>query len=148
MATDSHTTWDHQLTIGDVTVGDEVTPSSLELSVQKLAMIAGANRDFAPMHHDPEIARATGAPTAYANVMFVMAMMERTLLAWGGLRTRLRQLGPFRMVDFSRAGDTITCRGTVSEVDLDAATVTVDVWLESDPERRTAVGTATVNLPS
>ena len=41
--------------------GDELPPFSLALTLQRLVMEAGVNRDFAPIHHDPQIARATGA---------------------------------------------------------------------------------------
>ncbi len=97
--------------------GQPVRPVSLTLSLQRLTMIAGANRDFAPMHHDPAAARATGAPTAYANLTFVLAMVERALLAAGGNDTRIRRMGPLRLVDLNRATDVVTCRGQVIELD-------------------------------
>jgi hypothetical protein len=33
-------------------------------------MAAGANRDFNAIHHNAEVARATGAPDIYANTLF------------------------------------------------------------------------------
>jgi acyl dehydratase len=130
-----------------VSVGDPVDPVSLGLSIQRLVMIAAANRDFAPTHHDAEIARATGADNAYGNMMFVMAMMERTVQAWGGPASRLRALSSVRMVAFNRAEDTVTCRGEVAAVDPETREVTLDLWLETSPTRRTATATARVTLP-
>ena len=50
------------LTFNDVVEGAELPEFAVPLTIQRLVMEAGANRDFAPMHHDREIARATGAP--------------------------------------------------------------------------------------
>ncbi len=136
-----------QRTVGQCAVGDEIGPTSIDLGLQKLVMIAAANRDFAPLHHDPDMARASGAPTASVNVMFVMALMERALLEWGGLRTRIQKLGPFRMTNFSSAGDRVSCRGRVTEVDEKCGRVRAEMWFETSPEKRTVVGEAEVQLP-
>lgn len=130
-----------------VAVGDELDPVTMNLSLQKLVMIAAANRDFAPTHIDPEAARETGADTAYTNMMFVMAMLERTVTCWAGPEARLARLHQVRMTAFNRVGDTITCHGRVSEVNAADRRVTVDMWIESSPERRTSVGKADVVLP-
>ncbi|HVW43954.1 MAG TPA: MaoC/PaaZ C-terminal domain-containing protein [Amycolatopsis sp.] len=135
-------------TIEDVSVGDPVGPVSIGLSIQRLVMIAAANRDFAPTHHDAAVARATGADGAYTNMMFVMAMMERAVQAWGGSASRLRALSSVRMVAFNRAGDTVTCRGTVTAVDTETREVSLELWLETEPDRRTATAAARVTLPS
>lgn len=65
-------------------VGAAVGPVEMHLSLQRLVMVSGANRDFAPTHIDNEAARAGGAPAAYADVMFVFTMVERLLLEWSG----------------------------------------------------------------
>ena len=134
-------------TVEKVSVGDELGPVTLQLSMQKLVMIAAANRDFAPTHIDVEAARATGAETAYTNMMFVLALLERTVEEWAGPRARLSRLHQVRMVGFNRVGDAVTCRGTVTAVDVAARRVSADLWIESDPERRTALGSAEVILP-
>lgn len=133
-------------TLAQVGVGDSLGRVSLSLSVQKLVMIAAANRDFAPTHHDPKAARETGAETAYANMMFLFAMAERLLLQWAGPTSRLRSVEGLRMLAFNRAGDDVTCTGRVTGVDSATRRVTVDIWVESSSDRRTAVGTAVVEL--
>jgi acyl dehydratase len=80
------------------------------------------------------------------NMMFVMAMMERTIEGWGGARVRLRGLRGLRMVAFNRVGDTVTCRGTVADVSGAPDQVTIDLWLETSSDRRTAAATAVVRL--
>jgi acyl dehydratase len=132
--------------IADVAVGDAVPAVRLELTMQRLVMIAAANRDFAPTHVDPEAARATGAEHAYGNMMLVMALMERAAEQWAGPCARLRRLRGVRMIGFNRATDTVTCRGEVSGVDPDGGYVRLDLWLETGPDRRTATGTAEIEL--
>jgi acyl dehydratase len=134
------------LRVADVAVGDALPETSLTLSVQRLVMIAAANRDFAPTHHDAEIARATGAGNAYGNMMFVMTMMERGLFAWAGSSARLRGLESVRMVAFNEAGRTITCAGTVTGVDPVERRVRLDLWLLDDSGRHTASAAAVLEL--
>lgn len=123
-------------------VGDALPPLSLRLTSQRLAMIAAANRDFAPVHFDAEIARETGADDAYGNLMFVMSMFERSIVTWAGPGARVGELSGMKMGAFNRRGDTVTCNGIVTGVD--GARVSLDVWLETSPERRTATAAAVV----
>ena len=139
---------DESLRRGRVSAGDSLGEVTLSLSVQRLVMIAAANRDFAPTHHDPEAARSTGADSAYANMMFLFAMVERLVQHWAGPAARLRAVRDLRMLTFNRAGDDVTCTGRVLEVDPATGLATVEVWTQSDPDRRTAAGTAVVELPA
>jgi acyl dehydratase len=131
-----------------VEVGEALPETSIALSVQRLVMIAAANRDFAPTHHDAEVARATGAGQPYGNMMFVMAMFERAVLGWAGPRARLRKLDDVRMSSFNEAGMTVTCRGTVSSVDPAQRRVRVSLWLAAQDGRRTSSAEAEVELPA
>ena len=49
-------------------VGDVVGPLSMFLSLQRLIMVSGANRDFAMSHVDNEAARAGGAESVLGDV--------------------------------------------------------------------------------
>jgi acyl dehydratase len=131
-----------------VEVGEALPKTSIRLSVQRLVMIAAANRDFAPTHHDAEVARATGAGDPYCNMMFVMAMFERAALGWAGPGARLRRLQDVRMMAFNEAGMTITCHGTVTSVDPAERRVRIALWLAADNERRTSSAEAEVELPA
>jgi acyl dehydratase len=134
--------------LASVTVGETLPETSLVLSLQRLVMIAAANRDFAPTHHDPEVASATGARRPYGNMMFVMAMFERAVLSWAGQGARLRQLREVRMMSFNEAGMTITCHGTVSAVDPASRRVRVDLWLAAPDGRLTSRAEAEVEFPA
>lgn len=126
-----------------VAVGDEVAPFTVELTLQRLVMEAGANRDFSPIHFDEEVARASGAPGAFANTTFNETLIEAALREWAGLGARIRMI-EFRMRDFNTVGDVVSAAGVVSAVRADG-TVELDVWIESE-RGRTVTGSAVVVL--
>lgn len=136
------------LTFADVADGTELPPFTVPLTIQRLVMEAATNRDFAPIHHDREITRATGAPDPYANTMLVQAVFEATLREWMGLAGRLRRL-QFSMRSFAAAGAILSGNGRVTgtRVDRDGGGyVDLEIWTESGGARA-ATGTATVWLP-
>jgi hypothetical protein len=136
-----------QLLLDDVAVGDKVTVFSLPLTLQRLVMEAGVNRDFTPLHHDDVDTRRTGAPRSYANTILIQALIEATLRTWMGDRGVLRELS-IRMISFNLSGTLITVGGSVTSVDQGASgDVGVDVWMRSD-ETLTVTGHAVVSLPS
>lgn len=131
----------------DVEVGAVLPPFVLPLTVQRLVMEAGVNRDFAPIHSDRELAQASGAPDMYANTMLFQALFEGALRQWMGLGGRLRKLG-FSMRAFTMPGHEVVVLGTVTgkRTSDDQAFVDLEVWTEVEGDR-TAAGTATVELP-
>lgn len=128
--------------------GTEIPEFALPLTIQRLVMEAGANRDFTPIHHDRELTRATGASDPYANTMLIQAVLEATLREWMGLTGRLRKLR-FSMRAFATAGTIMSGHGRVSAIRAEQGGqfVDLDVWTASDGAQ-TATGTATVWLPS
>ena len=71
------TDWSQRRAWDDVIEGQELTRVSFPLSIYRLVVAAGANRDFNAIHHNREWARSTGAPDAYANSVFLVGMCER-----------------------------------------------------------------------
>jgi acyl dehydratase len=135
------------LTFDDVIEGAELPEFAIPLTIQRLVMEAAANRDFAPMHHDREITRATGAPEPYANTMLTQAVFEATLREWMGLAGRLSRLR-FKMQSFATAGSILSGHGRVTgkRAADGGGFVDVDVWTASGGAQ-TATGTATIWLP-
>jgi hypothetical protein len=139
----------------DIVAGASLGASTLHLSLHRLIMVAGANRDFALAHSDNESARRGGAPAAYADVMLCFTLFERLLLQWSGPRGRVKKLGPFRIRDFVLCGQDTVTTGTI----LSVAEVTGHdgkPWLEvesdvaiTQPDGRTPVqGKATILVPA
>ncbi|TKT74525.1 hypothetical protein [Aquamicrobium sp. LC103] len=139
---------------------DEIVPgasfgtSTLHLSLHRLIMIAGANRDFALSHSDNEAARQAGAPAAFADVMLCFTLFERLLLQWSGPRGRVKRLGPFKIRDFVTCGQDSVTTGTIIRVD-EVEGPDGEPWLEVEgtveirqPDGRTPVaGKATMLVP-
>lgn len=104
------------MNIDSVAIGAELEPISIPITLQRLVMEAGANRDFSLIHHDRDVARATGAPDAYMNTFFIAGMFERLLREWMGDAGRLNKIVNLRMQVFNSVGDTATFRGHVNGV--------------------------------
>jgi len=129
----------------DVAVGDRLPEFVVPITLQRLVMEAGANRDFSPWHFDAAVARASGAPSLYANTTFVETLLEAAVRGWGRLNARIRSLD-FRM----RAN---TCVGLVAVGGVVSATAsepgeqrtTLELWIDT-PRGRTVTGTAVVAL--
>lgn len=118
--------------ISDIKTGDTLPEIAIPITLQRLVMEAGANRDLSLIHHDSKIAQATGAPDAFANTFFLMGMFERLMREWAGPAARIRKIGPLRMMIFNAVGDTVQFKGVVESVDEAAGTVSLDMWVESD----------------
>ena len=133
---------DHQsIELASLQEGAELPSISIPITLQRLVMEAGANRDLSLMHHDGEVARATGAPDAFANTYFLMGMFERLMREWAGPAARIKKIGPLRMMLFNTVGDTVEFKGNVASVDMAAKSVTVDMWVES-PRGKTVTASA------
>ena len=133
---------------GAIAVGDRLPEHTMPITLQRLVMEAGADRDFSPIHFDREAGRASGASDAYANTILIEGLLEATIRRWAGLNGRLREIA-FSMRGFNCVGDTVAASGQVTgkapgEGDEDL--VHLDVWLESH-RGRTVEGTATVGFP-
>jgi acyl dehydratase len=129
--------------VGSITVGEEVVPFEVTLTLQRLVMEAGANRDFAPIHFDPDAARESGAAGPYANTTFIETLFEAALRTWAGLSARILMI-EFSMKSFNCVGDAVSARGVVSGVR--GTTIDLDLWIEG-PRGRTVTGRATVAFP-
>jgi acyl dehydratase len=132
--------------IDSVSVGDATGSISIPVTLQRLVMEAGANRDFSLIHHDADVARATGASDAYMNTFFIAGMFERLLREWMGQRGVLNKITNLRMKLFNAVGDTVIFSGRVSDLVEDAGQVVIDLRAETE-NGETVTAEATVTLP-
>lgn len=108
-------------------VGTELPAVSFPITLYRLVMAAGGNRDFNAIHHNRDYARSTGAPDAYANTLFLMGMWERAINDWTDSRGRIVAIRGFRMSRFTTVGTTAVVVGTVTATDTSRGIVTFTV---------------------
>lgn len=143
-------TWSTQRYWEDVREGDQVPPVDLNITVQRLVIEAGANRDFNPIHHDTVLTQRTGVEEMYMNNVFIQGMWERTVREYIGLDGRIRKVGPFRMRIFNQAGMTVTTKGKVAKKWQEGGQnfVELEIWSENDRGVSVGPGPVVVTLPS
>ena len=137
--------WSRQITLDDVAVGTKIPEICLPITLQRLVMEAGSNRDLSLIHHDREVAQSTGAADAYMNTFFILGLFERMLQEWMGTQGRLKKIGSLQMKSFNVVGDVVYCRGKVTGKQ-DDGTVSLDIRMENE-ERVTVTAVAEVVLP-
>lgn len=124
----------------DVQPGEALEPAAYPLSVVRLVMAAGANRDFNSIHHNAEFARASGAPDMYANAYFLQGMWERCVRGYIGPAGTIRGISGFAMKAFNIAGDTVVVEGRVERKWLEDGVGFVELALQSRTDRGLTVG--------
>ncbi|MGH6696211.1 hypothetical protein [Sphingopyxis sp.] len=133
----------------DVEIGEVLEAFDFPLTVYRLVMAAGANRDFNAIHHNPDVARASGAPDIYANTLFLQGMWEKAVRVYIGPAGTIRRISGFRMSGFNVAGDRVTVRGRVIEKAIvdGAGLVTLEIWSENGSDISVGPGRVLATLP-
>lgn len=124
----------------NVKTGDGLPPAVYPLSVMRLVMAVGANRDFNSIHHNADFARASGAPDMYANTYFLQGMWERCVRDYVGTAGSLRSLTGFRMNAFNTAGITVTVRARIARKWMDKGVGLVEIDIHSETPDGISVG--------
>lgn len=137
-----------QLCYEDVKDGQEIPPVEFNLTVQRMVMSAGANRDFATIHHNSTMGKAAGAPDMFLNNVSCLMLWERVISDWIGVYGRVKKVG-FRIVHFHAAGDIIRTHGKVIKKWQENGLNLVEVEMASETPRMTGMtGTAVIALPA
>jgi len=76
----------------DVAVGDELPAFSLPVTSTVIVAGAIASRDFMPVHHDADYARAQGAPHMFMNILTTNGYVARFVTDWAGPEAVLRKI--------------------------------------------------------
>ena len=79
-----------------------------------LVRYAGASGDFNPLHHDDELARASGLPSVMAHGMFSAGLLASFVTRWFGAGSVRRFKVRFRERVFP--GDVLSAEGRVERV--------------------------------
>jgi acyl dehydratase len=124
----------------DVRDGDPLPTLHFPLTVCRLVMAAGANRDFNAIHHNSDYAKASGAPEMYANNLFLQGMWERAVREYIGPGGVIRKLAGFRMKVFNTVGDTVVVKGHVLRKWMEDGVGSVEFELRSENANGVSVG--------
>jgi acyl dehydratase len=116
--------------LDEVEVGQQIPSQSQTIEQAQLIRYAGASGDFNPLHWQEEFA-AQVSPTGgvIAHGMLSMGLLSRVITQWAGGPEKVRRLSAsFRAP--CPVGATVTIGGEVTEVDGEARTARLSVWVE------------------
>ncbi|WP_257462416.1 MaoC family dehydratase [Archangium lipolyticum] len=128
-------------------VGDEL-PALAKAPIDRvqLSRYAGASGDFNPVHVDEVYAKSVGMPSVYAPGMLVMGMLGQLVSDWarGGQLRRYH----VRFIKMVWPGDTIVCKGRVSDRHGEGGRyfVEVELWAENQRGELVMKGNSTIQL--
>ena len=142
--------WSQQRYWEDVNEGDAIPPLTINITIARLVVEAGANRDFAQIHHNTPVSVATGAPDMYANNVFIQSWWERAVRDYIGLGGRFKKTGPFRMRIFNTAGESAVTTGEVTRKWEENGEHLVEIEVQTTISKGTSVGPGpvVVSLPA
>ena len=107
--------------------GTELEPRERVVVREDVKAYADASGDQNPLHQDDAFARSVGFPGVIAHGMFTMGHLASAVGEWlpgAELRSMKAQFRSAVLL-----GDTIVAGGRVREVDPDAGTVSLDLWV-------------------
>ena len=116
----------------DIKVGDEIPALEKPITSVGMVMYAAATWDFHRYHHDHEFTKKMGFDRPFVDGQELGAYLAQVVVGWAGLDATLKRL-KYRFAEFVHAGDTLTCKGNVSdksEVDGEKI-VECDMWIEN-----------------
>jgi acyl dehydratase len=112
------------LRFSDIRPGQELPGLRIALTPTLVMAAALATRDYQPVHHDADRARALGSETVFTSTHTATAYLERLVLQWAGPGAFLRSL-KLRLGVPNYAGDELQLAGRVAAVDAERRQVTV-----------------------
>lgn len=130
-----------------IRVGDEL-PALAKAPIDRvqLSRYAGASGDFNPVHVDEVYAKSVGMPSVYAPGMLVMGMLGQLISDWarGGQLRRYH----VRFIKMVWPGDTVVCKGRVSDRFGEGGRyfVEVELWAENQRGELVMKGNSSIQL--
>jgi acyl dehydratase len=112
------------VTTTQVQVGTQLPELVVEASVRNIVATAIATRDYQDVHHDVATAQAKGSKTIFTNILSSNGYVLRVVTDFFGPLTVIKSC-KLRLGVPNYAGDTLTLRGEVTEVDGPLVTVKV-----------------------
>lgn len=107
-----------------VRVNQELPAIRVPVTITSTMATALATRDYQPVHHDLEHARAMGSESVFTNTYATAGYLERLVMQWAGAGAFLKSL-KLRLGVPNYAGDEMLLTGKVTAIDLATRQVTV-----------------------
>ena len=133
-----------QRTIGEVAVGDELSPAVRNASRAQLFLFSAATHNPHRIHYDRDYAAVEGHPDIIVHGPLQGAWLSQYVTEWAGPRGRMLTLTWQNRRSALPERD-YTFKGVVRSVDDDV--VGLEVWAQ-DADGVLMPGTATVRLPT
>jgi len=136
------------VTPSTASVGDALP--DWELDVTSTVIVAGAiaSRDFMPVHHDADYARAQGAPDLFMNILTTNGYVARYVSDWAGPTGRIRNI-KVRLGAPAVPGQPLRFSGRVVEVSEEGGQRRFELEVRAANEMGDhATGTVSVALPA
>ncbi len=108
----------------DVKQGQVLPAIRVPITITSVMATALATRDYQPVHHDIERARALGSQTVFTNTHTTAGYLERLVMQWAGSNAFLKSL-KLRLGVPNYAGDELVLSGTVVATDAATGRVTI-----------------------
>ena len=115
------------------TKGDVLHEIKLDLTLRRAIQAVAGTRDFYPVHHDAEFAKASGADGIFFNTMFLQAFVGRAVCEWFGNDAFLRLL-VVAMRGSNYVGRTLSVNGSVRAVREDEGRHMIDADVQMGTE--------------
>ena len=97
-------------------VGDELPTLDVPLTRTLIVGTAIASRDYQDVHHDPELARTSGAKDVFMNILSTNGFVGRFITDWAGPDAVLKKVS-IRLGVPNYPDDTMRMTGRVTSVD-------------------------------
>ena len=132
----------------DESPAGEALPT-FDLPVTATVIVAGAigSRDFMPVHHDRDYAKAQGAPDIFMNILTTSGYISRFVTDWAGPEAKLRRIA-IRLGAPAIPGPTLRFTGQVTRTSREGDEHVVEVAVRAANDLGNhATGTVVLTLP-
>ncbi|QTG80907.1 MaoC family dehydratase [Arthrobacter crystallopoietes] len=118
--------------LSDLSVGQEIGSTSIDVSRADLVRYAGASGDFNPIHWNDRFAEQVGLPGVIAHGMFTMGAAVQLVTDWVGnpaavVDYQTRFTKPVVVENLDAGGATLEVAGVIGAVDEANSSVRVDL---------------------
>ena len=116
----------------DVQAGDELTPLVKEIGLARMMAYGAATWDFIRLHYDADYARELGFEAPFVDGQMLGGFLIQQVQDWAGPGAFVRKLA-FRNRVMAYPGDSLTCRGVVTDcsIEEEGGMVACDLWVEN-----------------